>query len=399
MNRILLIPFLLGIVPTGCTEAGNSPLVPEDGGIDGESPTPVEGSDVVFFIPFEPSPVASDADLEDGTRAENAGDSGSDDGIDGEGETQDGETSDAMEEDSTPGDAAQDGLSDSAISDADDAPVGETRGDGEELPPGCPNGYFCDDGDLCTANDSCSPEGICVGEPIVCEDNNSCTLEECNTEEGMCVTTAIDGVCGTNGICEEGVCVEYCDDNSLPPCPVLFAGNLSLETEEDVLNAQVYTHISGNLKIGASLEGVLTLSNLTEVNGNLEVEGGSNLSGFSLPALTQVDGSFSVFQTPLMNGFDVPLLNIIGETLSIQETSILITLHFPALTNVAGTLQIQDNPNLKTWGFDELSGPIESLVIKNNGELPQCFVYYLAGILMPTTSDILEGNCELCSCD
>jgi hypothetical protein len=97
------------------------------------------------------------------------------------------------------------------------------------------DGVECDDDDLCTV-DECVWDGSCTFTEIDCDDDNDCTEDSCDSPSGECIHTPGEGLWGGScilreadeqepipfGVCEEGVCAEPCDPDSIvsTPCPI-----------------------------------------------------------------------------------------------------------------------------------------------------------------------------------
>lgn len=392
MNRLtqIIVPLFVGAMGLHCSETPQ--------GVFGASEDAVVavGADSVFYIP----PSDNTTSIQDTT-----GDAD---------ESSDASDADGVNEDSVIGDTVmeEDGLdstnSDTEVSDGGSDSTTELDGTGDSTdaedttdvasPLPCIPGDYCDDENPCTFTDICNEDSVCVGEAKDCDDGNPCTFDSCDPENGSCLTEEAPGSCGVSGVCEAGICVEYCDDGTQAPCPVVFGGDVILSTAEDITLYEEYTVITGHLTL-ASPELLVALPNLETVSGSIFVSGISMSHGFTFPALKTVGSDFKIQFNEVLTSFDVPSLETVHGSLMVQSIPFLVNLEFPSLVSIGDELLLKNNVNVKSLDLPLLEGPLPSMVITGNESLPQCLVYALKNQVEPDSVDIATGNCIPCNCD
>jgi hypothetical protein len=173
---------------------------------------------------------------------------------------------------------------------------------------------------------------------------------------------------------------KQCSDES-----VVWEGDYTIDTREDMENLLGYTEVTGNLTIkNTSLENLDSLVCLTTVGGNFEIETNYDLTGLEgLVSLTSVNGNFYIRDNIFLNLQGLNNLSSVGGTLLIGDhvfmtsiegfenlTSVGVTLliannrdlvSLPALQNLCvGTLfRVQDNPNLCQSDIDDIYTAID----------------------------------------
>lgn len=153
-----------------------------------------------------------------------------------------------------------------------------------------------------------------------------------------------------------------------------FAQDVTLNTQSqvDAFNSAT-TVINGNLLIthasgGNQIVNLTTLSNLTSVTGNMEIDHTDLVNLDDLINLTSIGGNMIIISNPeLLHVDGLANLTTIGGGLSITSNYILTQIDGLAnLSSLAGSLSIRDNDELTSTNFNSLNAIGDDLLLNGN---------------------------------
>jgi len=193
-----------------------------------------------------------------------------------------------------------------------------------------------------------------------------------------------------------------------PDCTEIM-GDLTLKSDNpsDIVNVEALTNlttINGNLEINdnAVLETLTGLENISRINGNLVVFNNAQLRNIlGLNSIKIVGGSLSITNNGKLTTLDgLDNLLTIGGNLSIRNNDFLIRItSLENLIAINGDLTVWGNSILRTInGLNNIDhSTINSLELRENSELAECATNSICNYLENGGSNAIGNNAYGCS--